>query len=133
MTQNYPPSPPWPYSPGPPPRRRPGDVITASLLAVLLLGACGLGLLFSMVAGMATDGCSGAQSCNDNLIYAAYLVAWGGMGAALLTACVGMSLSARRRSRMVVWPAWGWLIFVTTFVIGARLLNAGVGGAGLLG
>jgi len=103
-------------------------VIAATLLAVLLLLACGLGLIYSMFAGMATDVCSSAHRCNNNLINAAYLVAWGGIGAAVLTTLVGISAAARRRSRMVVWPSLGWLVFVVTFIAGGLLLNAGVGG-----
>lgn len=129
MAQHSPPYPPWPHgNVTPPPRRRPGDVIAASLLAVFLLLACGLGLIYSMFAGMATDVCSSAHRCSDNLINGAYLVAWGGIGAAVLTTLVGMSVSARRRSRMLTWPALGWLIFILTFVTGGFLLNAGVGG-----
>lgn len=129
VAQNYPPYPQWPYgNVAPPPRRQAWDVIAASLLAVLLLLACGLGLIYSMFAGMATDVCSSAHRCSDNLINAAYLVAWGGIGAAVLTTLVGMSVSARRRNRMLTWPALGWLIFIVTFVTGGFLLNAGVGG-----
>lgn len=129
MAQNYPPYPRYPYGHGsPPPPRRPGDAIAAVLLAVLLLVACGLGFIYSMFAGMATDVCSSAHRCNDNQITAAYLVAWGGIGAAVLTTVVGMIVSARRRSRMISWPALGWAIFIITFVAGGLLLNAGVGG-----
>ncbi|WP_125079558.1 hypothetical protein [Mycobacterium sp. P7213] len=131
MTHNYPPGPPWPYPHvAPPPRRRPGDVIAATLLAVLLLLTCGLGLIYSMFAGMATDVCSSNHPCHDGLINGAYLVAWGGIGAAVLLTLAGMGVSVRRRSRMVVWPAVGWLIFVVTFVAGGLLLSAGVGGLG---
>ena len=52
----------------------------------------------------------------------------GGIGAAVLTTVVGMIVSARRRSRMISWPALGWAIFIITFVAGGLLLNAGVGG-----
>ncbi|OBG38684.1 hypothetical protein A5671_17715 [Mycolicibacter heraklionensis] len=128
VTQNYPPHLPWPYGNVAPPRRRPGEVIAATLLAVLLLLTCGLGLIYSMFAGMATDVCSSSHRCDYNLINGAYLVAWGGIGAAVLTTLAGMGVAARRGSRMVVWPAVGWLIFVVTYVAGGFLLNAGVSG-----
>ncbi|WP_152665441.1 hypothetical protein, partial [Mycobacterium sp. UM_Kg1] len=82
--------PPYPASPHadfqpPPPRRRLLDVIGASLLAVLLLVACGLGWVYSMFAGMVTTQCSAAHQCSGGLISAAYLVSWGGMAVAIVT------------------------------------------------
>lgn len=130
MNPNYPPPyPPYPYGGfPPPPRRRPWDVIAAILLAVSLVLVCGFGLILSMYAGMITDKCAGARHCSDGLIYAAYLVSWGGMGAALLTTVAGMVRSALTRTTMLVWPALGWAIFLLTFATGGLLLSAGVGG-----
>ncbi|KAA1430917.1 hypothetical protein [Mycolicibacter arupensis] len=131
MAQHYPPYPPYPYGgfpPPTPPPRRAWDVVSAGVLAILLLPACGFGLIYSMFAGMATDVCSSTRQCSDSMIGGAYLVAWGGMAAALLLTVVGLGVSARRRSRMVIWPALGWATFLITFVAGGVLLNAGVGG-----
>ncbi|WP_133055669.1 hypothetical protein [Mycolicibacter engbaekii] len=134
MAPHYPPHSPYPYGPPhpygsfPPPRRRPWDVIAAILLAVLLMLACGFGVILSMYAGMITDKCSGARHCSDSLIYAAYLVTWGGIGAALLVTLIGMVRSGLSRRTMIGWPARGWAIFVLTFAAGGLLLNAGVGG-----
>ncbi|ORV66748.1 hypothetical protein AWC09_19390 [Mycolicibacter hiberniae] len=103
-------------------------MIGASLLAVLLLLACGLGWVYSMFAGMVTTQCTDAHQCSDSLIGAAYLVSWGGMAVAIVTTLVGMSYCARTRRTMLTWPALGWAIFLVTFVGGGFLLDAGVGG-----
>lgn len=103
-------------------------MIAAILLAVLLMLACGFGLILSMYAGMITDKCAGARHCSDSLIYAAYLVTWGGMGAALLTTVAGMGANARTGRTLLSWPAVGWAIFLLTFATGGLLLSAGVGG-----
>lgn len=124
----YPAPYPTPYPTYPPRPSRPvWDIVVTVVLGVLLLGACALGALYSMFAVMATAVCSGTDRCNFDLVNTAYLVAWGGIGVALLVALVGGCIAAARRRIVVGWPMLGWVIFLTTYIAGGFLLNAGVG------
>lgn len=102
-------------------------VLTPALavpLPVVIAGA----LLFSLYAGMGTDGCSATRPCDFGLINAAYRVAWGGAGIAVLITAVGIVVAAIRRRLMVLWPAVGWVMFLCTYLAGAVMLNAGLPG-----
>jgi hypothetical protein len=71
---------------------------------------------------MATDGCGGTpERCDYGLIDTSYVLTWGGIAAALLIAVVGLAVAPARRTPMFIWPA-------SATVIGAFMLNAGVGG-----
>lgn len=118
---------PGPYGYESPPHHRPAwDIALTVLLGVLLVGACGLGFLFSLFAGMATDVCSGnPDRCNFDLVNGAYLAAWGGIGLALLITLAGVIVAAMKKRVMVIWPILGWAIFIVSFAVGAVLLDTG--------
>lgn len=129
MVQPYPPYPPqvrYPHRDASPARPA-WDLVTSAVLALMLLAGCGLGWLYSLFAGMATDACSGTERCSFDLIDRAYRVAWGGIGVALAVTLAGMIIAWWRRRITFIWPLLGWVIFVSTYVVGGFLLNAGVG------
>ena len=121
----------YPY-PQYPLQRKPfstADLVLTPLFGIGLLLACAAGFVYSGFAAMATDGCGGTpERCDYGLINTAYVVAWGGIAAALLVAVVGIVIAAVRRGTMFIWPLVGGVIFVAGMVGGGFLLNAGVGG-----
>jgi len=131
MAQPYPYQYPYPYGHPMPPKKpfSTVDLVLTPLLSGLLLFACIVGFYFSLFAGMATDGCGGTpDKCNDGLIGTAYVVAWGGIGLAVVVTIIGVVLAAIKRLPMWIWPVSGLVIFVVGMVIGGFVLNAGVGG-----
>jgi hypothetical protein len=121
------------YSPSPPspPRRRqqnPVDVVLTWLLSTALAVAAGLGFMWSLLAMMITDRCSGAvPECSSSLMTVAYAVAWGGMGLAGVVGYTGVRAAVARRSVAFIWPDVGLLIVVASLVGGGMLLNSAVG------
>lgn len=98
--------------------------IVTGVLAVL----AGMGsLFFSPFFVMATDSC-GHDDCRDSLVAWAYVVTWGGLALAAVTAVAGMVVAARRRSVMWVWPALALVLVVVTFAIGAQLASSAAPG-----
>lgn len=105
------------------------DLVLTPVLLVTLLLACAGGSVYSGFAVMATDGCGGTpERCDYGLINTSYVLTWGGIAAALLIAVVGLAVAAAKRTPMFVWPSVGLAVFVSAMVIGAFMLNAGVGG-----
>jgi hypothetical protein len=103
-------------------------VLTPLLSGLLLLGAL-IGFFFSLFAGMATDGCGGMPDrCDNGLIGAAYAIAWGGIGLAVIVTVTGVAVAAVKRRLMFIWPVVGLVIFVAGMLTGGFMLNAGVGG-----
>jgi hypothetical protein len=123
---------PTPYpNPHAPPAKKPFstvDLVLTPLLSGLLLLGCMAGFVYSMFAAMATDACGTPGRCHDGLIGAAYAVAWGGIGLALLGTVIGVWIGAAKRTTMFIWPILGLVVLVAGMVIGGFLLNAGVGG-----
>lgn len=99
--------------------------VVAGVLAVL---AAMVSLFFSPFFVMATDSC-GHNDCRDSLVVWAYVVTWGGIGLATITAVAGMVVAARRKSVMWVWPAVALVLVVVTFAIGAQLASSAAPGA----
>ena len=105
------------------------DLVLTPVLLVTLLLACAAGFVYSGFAVMATDGCGGTpERCDYGLINTSYVLTWGGIAAALLIAVFGLAVAAARRTPMFIWPAAGLAVYVSAMVIGAFMLNAGVGG-----
>jgi hypothetical protein len=131
MAQPYPYQYPYPHGQPLPPRKKPFstvDLVLTPLLSGLLLLGSFVGFYFSLFAVMATDGCGGTPDrCNDGLIGAAYAVAWGGIGLAVIVTIIGISIAAVKRRPMFIWPIVGLAVFVAGMVIAGFMLNAGVG------
>jgi hypothetical protein len=102
------------------------DLVLTHVLSVLLLLLCAAAFVVSMFAAMGTDSCS-SQSCSVALIGLAYAVAWGGIGASILVAAVGILVSAIKRRTMFGWPVTGLVMLTVTMAVGGLLLFGAVG------
>lgn len=94
-------------------------------MTVLCAGAPALAFM-SLFMGMATDSCSGTNTCNDTLITGAYLLGWGGLFLAFVVAAVGMWKAVSQGGRLWPWPLLGWAITACAVVVFYGCLRAGI-------
>lgn len=112
------------YDPAPP-QKRPFttlDLVLTPLFSVLLVVLCGVALVVSMFAVMGLDSCGTTHQCNAATIALAYACAWGGIGASVLVALVGVLVAARKRTTMFGWPLAGIAVLVLGNLLGGILL-----------
>jgi hypothetical protein len=118
---------PYPYYPGyppVPPRRHSAVDITLTVILSTLTTISALGAVsFSFFFVMATDSC-GPRQCNFDVLGAAYLVTWGGIGLAILGGATGIIVAALRKWTMWFWPAASLLLIVVSTGVGLSLANS---------
>jgi hypothetical protein len=107
---------------GRPPVRRhsTADIVFTAVMCVLTAVAALGSVWFSLSFVMATDSCF-ADKCDTSRLMWAYLVTWGGAGAAVLLAVVGTVIAANRATRMWVWPTLGLFLVIAALAGGAQV------------
>ncbi len=110
----------------PPPRRSVVDGVAAAVLSALAALAALSSVGFSLFFVMATDSC-GPDTCKGSRLAAAYVITWGGVVAAAVTAVVGMVAAQRRGKVLWIWPALALAVVAATFAGGVALATSVAG------
>ena len=97
--------------------------ITLTWILSVIAGLAAFGTIgFSFFFVMATDSCN--EHCAYDALNAAYIVTWGGVGAAVVLAVAGVIVAAVRGWLMWIWPALALLLILVALGIGVHLANA---------
>jgi hypothetical protein len=116
-------APQYPYPPAYQPRRHSVVDITITSILSAVAGLAALGSLwFSLFFAMATDSCG--EQCDYPALNAAYLVTWGGVGAAVLIGAAGVIVAAVRGWKMWIWPLLALGLIVAALGIGLHLADS---------
>jgi hypothetical protein len=113
----------YPYPPAYRPRRHSIVDITITSILSAVAGLAALGsLAFSLFFAMATDSCD--KQCDYHALNAAYLVTWGGVGAAVLIGAAGVIVAVVRGWKMWIWPSLALGLIVVALGIGVHLADS---------